>query len=178
MGAKSLGGKADRQMTYVPQVKKNLLPNFATNKFIRLCTKTLVDCCFLQNLPANFFLFIAFFKLLNTKNLKNAYFEQCLECAAPKCWSKYTTTNFLFGDFMPCYWICYKFCISFLTLFWISSVKDPPFRHCVSNIQVYVSFYLHLRNTVLLTLNLCHSGERQYKFLFYEKLHLNWGVSC
>ena len=26
------------------------------------------------------------------KSIEKAYFNQCLECASPKCWSKYTTT--------------------------------------------------------------------------------------
>ena len=29
--------------------------------------------------------------LLSTKSIENAYFDQRLECAAPKLWSKYTT---------------------------------------------------------------------------------------
>ena len=32
-----------------------------------------------------------FFKLFGVKNAENDYFDQCLECAAPKRWSKYTT---------------------------------------------------------------------------------------
>ena len=32
-----------------------------------------------------------FFKLFCTKNAENDYFDQRLECTAPKCWSKYTT---------------------------------------------------------------------------------------
>ena len=31
------------------------------------------------------------FQLFCTKNAKNNYFDQRLGCAAPKCWSKYTT---------------------------------------------------------------------------------------
>ena len=31
------------------------------------------------------------FKVFCTKNDENYYFNQRLECAAPKCWSKYTT---------------------------------------------------------------------------------------
>ena len=42
---------------------------------------------FLQNFAANFFLFLLF----STKNAENDYFDQSLECAAPKRWSKYTT---------------------------------------------------------------------------------------
>ena len=29
----------------------------------------------------------------STKNAENGYFDQRLECAAPKCWSKYTTVT-------------------------------------------------------------------------------------
>ena len=35
--------------------------------------------------------FLAFFLLFNIKNVKNEDFDQLLECAAPKHWSKYTT---------------------------------------------------------------------------------------
>ena len=31
--------------------------------------------------------------ILDLKNIKNTYFDHRLECAAPKCWSKYTTLN-------------------------------------------------------------------------------------
>ena len=31
------------------------------------------------------------YKLFSTKDVKNEDFDKCLECAAPKCWSKYTT---------------------------------------------------------------------------------------
>ena len=49
---------------------------------------------FLLNFPqfSNFFLFSAFCM----KNVKQVYFDQCLECAAPKCWSKYTTFAFIY----------------------------------------------------------------------------------
>ena len=33
-----------------------------------------------------------FFQEKTSKNAENDYFDQCLECAAPKRWSKYTTT--------------------------------------------------------------------------------------
>ena len=42
-----------------------------------------VYCC-------KFIAFLAFCR----KNAENDYFNQCLECAAPKRWSKYTTTSF------------------------------------------------------------------------------------
>ena len=42
---------------------------------------------FLQNFAANFLLF---FQLFAIKNVKIAYFNQRLDCAAPKRWSKYT----------------------------------------------------------------------------------------
>ena len=35
--------------------------------------------------------FLAFFQLLNTKNVENNYIDKRLECAAHKRWSKYTT---------------------------------------------------------------------------------------
>ena len=41
----------------------------------------------LTSIGANFF---ACFHLFTTKNIENAYFDQRLECAAPKCWLKYT----------------------------------------------------------------------------------------
>ena len=43
---------------------------------------------------ANFLLFLAFssfFQLFSTKYLEKTYFNQSLECAASKPWSKYTT---------------------------------------------------------------------------------------
>ena len=43
---------------------------------------------FLQNFAANF---LPFLKLFSTKNAENDYFNQPLECTAPKLWSKYTT---------------------------------------------------------------------------------------
>ena len=42
--------------------------------------------CFLQNFAANFLIFC-------TKNAENDYFDQHLECAAPKRWLKYTTSG-------------------------------------------------------------------------------------
>ena len=42
---------------------------------------------FLQNFAENFL----FFQLFCTKYAENDYFDQRLECAAPKRWSKYTT---------------------------------------------------------------------------------------
>ena len=42
--------------------------------------------CFWQNFAANFLLFLVF----RTKNAENDYFNQHLECTAPKRWSKYT----------------------------------------------------------------------------------------
>ena len=44
--------------------------------------------CFLQQICCKF---VAFLKLFCSKNAENDYFDQRLECAAPKCWSKYTT---------------------------------------------------------------------------------------
>ena len=38
-----------------------------------------------------------FFQLFSTKNAENDFFNQRLECAAPKRWSKYTTLIFLIG---------------------------------------------------------------------------------
>ena len=39
--------------------------------------------------------FLAFLSFLAEKNAENDYFDQPLECAAPKRWSKYTTLNYL-----------------------------------------------------------------------------------
>ena len=56
-------------------------------------SKTLDQClvqtsrtCFLQDLFLHFLVF-------KQKNVKNAYFNQRLECAVPKHWSKYTTPH-------------------------------------------------------------------------------------
>ena len=46
---------------------------------------------FLLNFASNFLLFPSFFLLFCTKNVKKAYSNQSLECAAHKHWSKYTT---------------------------------------------------------------------------------------
>ena len=46
---------------------------------------------FLPNFAANFLPFFSFLELFNLKNAENDYFNQHLECAAPKRWSKYTT---------------------------------------------------------------------------------------
>ena len=35
--------------------------------------------------------YLVFLKLYSTKNAENDYFDQLLECAAPKRWWKYTT---------------------------------------------------------------------------------------
>ena len=44
------------------------------------------------NLKNMFFAnFAAFFLAFYTKSAENDYFDQRLACAAPKCWSKYTT---------------------------------------------------------------------------------------
>ena len=39
---------------------------------------------------SKFHAFSYFFSFLAQKNIKRAYFDQGLECAAPKCWSTYT----------------------------------------------------------------------------------------
>ena len=44
---------------------------------------------FLPKLTLNFLLFCVF-QLFSTINAESDYFNQCLGCAAPKCWSKYT----------------------------------------------------------------------------------------
>ena len=44
--------------------------------------------------------FLAFFKVFCSKNIENDYFEQRLECAAPKRWSKYTTANWLSSNYL------------------------------------------------------------------------------
>ena len=41
--------------------------------------------------------FLAFFSFLQ-KNAENDYFDQRLECAAPKRWSKYTTLSLVFPN--------------------------------------------------------------------------------
>ena len=40
-----------------------------------------------------FFLFSDVFSCHSTKTAENDFFNQCLGCAAPKCWSKNTTFN-------------------------------------------------------------------------------------
>ena len=42
---------------------------------------------------AKFLGFVSFLALFH-KNIKNAYFDQHLRCAAPKRWSKYTTSTY------------------------------------------------------------------------------------
>ena len=57
--------------------------------------------CFSGNKTLNLFFaeicitFLAFFlfPLFLHQNFEKAYFNQCLECAAPKCWLKYTTSK-------------------------------------------------------------------------------------
>ena len=44
----------------------------------------------MQDFERNFWLFCIFLAFKH-KNVKNAYFDQGLECAAPNRWSKYTT---------------------------------------------------------------------------------------
>ena len=46
---------------------------------------------FLLKFATNFLLFLFFFQLFCTKNAEKAYFDQCLEWAAPKRWLKYST---------------------------------------------------------------------------------------
>ena len=47
---------------------------------------------FFLNFAENFFCF-CIFSSFNTKNDKNAYFNERFECVAPKPWSKYTTQH-------------------------------------------------------------------------------------
>ena len=46
---------------------------------------------YFAKLCVNFVSFSSFFWLSDRRNVEKAYFDQHLECAAPKCWSKYTT---------------------------------------------------------------------------------------
>ena len=59
-------------------------------------SKITVDQRFGANLKKRVFAkicckFLAFLNLFCLKNAENDYFDQRLECAAPKLWSKYTT---------------------------------------------------------------------------------------
>ena len=46
---------------------------------------------FLEKFCIKFLAFSSFFRGFFAKNVQKAYFNQCLECPAPKCRSKYTT---------------------------------------------------------------------------------------
>ena len=52
---------------------------------------------FLLNFAANSYFFFLF-HLVCTTNAEKAYFDQHLECSAPKHWSKYTTVFFKFSQ--------------------------------------------------------------------------------
>ena len=52
--------------------------------------KNLFVCLILLQI-CYFFYFFYFFSAFCIKNAVNDYFNQCLGCAAPKCWLKYTT---------------------------------------------------------------------------------------
>ena len=72
---------------------------FYSQKIYLFSLKTPVDQCFGANLKNMFFCRIllqisCFLKLFPVKNIKIAYFDQRLECAAPKRWSKYTTNGY------------------------------------------------------------------------------------
>ena len=53
--------------------------------------------CILQDFAAIVFLFLAF----KHKNTENDNFDQRLECAAPKRWSKYTTVVLQLATLQP-----------------------------------------------------------------------------
>ena len=55
---------------------------------------TVITCVVIINI-----LYLAFLQ----KNTENDYFNQCLECAAPKRWSKYTT-HVTFGHSLKINW--------------------------------------------------------------------------
>ena len=69
-------------------VVKTLKKQEICSKFLQ---KTHFFKSFLKNLAANFAANFLLFQLFAVKNIKIVYFDQRLECAAPKCWSKYTT---------------------------------------------------------------------------------------
>ena len=51
---------------------------------------------FFAKFCCKFFPFFQILKLFSAKHVVNGYFDQSLECAAPKCWLKYTATNIIF----------------------------------------------------------------------------------
>ena len=80
-----------------PLKKLEICSKFQQKKFFLVCTRTLVDWHFIgKNGRRQAALFITpqiscFLKFFCTKNAENGHFDQQLECAAPKRWSKYTT---------------------------------------------------------------------------------------
>ena len=73
-------------------------------KIVKFCRNFLPFFCFLQ------------------KNVKNAYFNQHLECATPKHWSKYTTAHTHEVALVGVTW-----------LHWVSSEFLLGFVHCTRN---------------------------------------------
>ena len=85
-------------------------------------------CCFAPSgvcsvYTTSFYLFPE--KAFQHKNIKNTYFDQHLECAAPKRWSKYTTLA-------TCYWIMTVKLISILFLCFQFHQIFSPFFQCSS----------------------------------------------
>ena len=85
-----------RQINSIQILKtRQLRQNSAKKYFFKVCTQMLVEGLFprnlfCQNFASIFSLFLPFSAFSHQKHGK-AYFDQHLECAAPKCRSKYTT---------------------------------------------------------------------------------------
>ena len=71
------------------QKSKKFVAKFSKKHFFQVCTKMLVKCFLYKMFKkmlfcCKFLAFFSFYKLSAVKNIKNAYFHQCLGCAAPK----------------------------------------------------------------------------------------------
>ena len=62
---------------------KTLHQRFGANFKKTIFCKILLQICY----------FFAFFQLFSKKHAENDFFDQRLGCAAPKCWSKYSTIH-------------------------------------------------------------------------------------
>ena len=75
-----------RLYTEKDEKARKLVQNLAKNVFFQVSTRTLVE----DFIPRKKQLFSFLFQPFCTKNIEKAYFDQHLECAAPKPLSEYT----------------------------------------------------------------------------------------
>ena len=98
------------------------------------------------------------FQLFAIKNAENDYFDQGLECAAPKRWSKYTTVCSLY--------ICSRMCLFslFPCLYVLLSLSSCLYH--------YQSFSLSLSVYITLSLSLSLSLSRRCPETYFSTLQL------